>query len=99
MSEPPLPVDESSRVAALRELKLLDTLQEERFDRITRTATRLFDVPIALVTLIDVNRQWFKSCIGLSLTETPRSMSFCAHAILQDGPLVIPDAHTDARFV
>ncbi len=99
MSEAPLPPDESSRLAALRELQVLDTLHEERFDRITRTAARLFDVPTALVTLVDVHRQWFKSSIGLSVPETPRSMSFCAHAILQDAPLVIPDAQLDPRFV
>jgi PAS domain S-box-containing protein len=99
MPEAPLSPEEPLRLAALRQLNLLDTPQEERFDRITRTAIRLFAVPIALVSLVDVNRQWFKSCIGLPLHETPRSMSFCAYAVLGDEPLVIPDAQADARFV
>ncbi|MFB5604880.1 MAG: ATP-binding protein [Nitrosarchaeum sp.] len=71
---------------------------EEKFDRITRIAQILFDVPIALVSLVDTNRQWFKSCAGLSATETPRSMSFCAHAILHEDVLVIEDATKDDRF-
>jgi PAS domain S-box-containing protein len=79
-------------------MHILDTPGEERIDRITRLAQLLFDVPIALVTLVDVNRQWFKSCIGLDMSETPRSESFCAHAILGDDALVIPDALRDPRF-
>ncbi|MCW5853174.1 MAG: response regulator [Anaerolineae bacterium] len=98
MTEAPLPTNERARLAALRALHILDTPPEERFDRITRIATRLFDVPIAVVTLVDVNRQWFKSCIGLPDDETPRSISFCAHAILNDDVFVIPDATLDPRF-
>ncbi|MDP9026206.1 MAG: response regulator [Actinomycetota bacterium] len=85
-------------MAALQALKILDSPREERFDRITRTASRLFDVPIALVSLVDANRQWFKSCLGLDLVQTDRSASFCAHALLEDGPLVIADTHADPRF-
>jgi GAF domain-containing protein len=82
VTQAPLPLNETLRIASLRGLHILDTPYEERFDRITRLAQRLFSVPIALVTLVDVDRQWFKSCIGLDLRETPRSSSFCAHAIL-----------------
>ena len=85
-------------MAALRALGILDTLPEQRFDRISRLAQRMFDVPIALISLVDTNRQWFKSCIGLDLEESPRSVSFCAHAILGDDALVIPDALLDPRF-
>lgn len=94
----PLPPDEQRRIEALRELGILDTPPEDRFDRITRLATRLFQVPIALITLVDVHRQWFKSCQGLTVSETPRSVSFCAHAIRGDETLVIPDTLLDPRF-
>lgn len=99
MSEAPPTEDEIARIAALRSLNVLDTEEEERFDRITRLGARLFDAPIVLVSLVDVNRQWFKSCRGLPMRETPRSMSFCAHAIHRDNALVIPDALRDERFV
>jgi GAF domain-containing protein len=98
MQTPALPLDETERLAALQALNLLDTLPEARFDRITRLAARLFDVPIALVTLVDVNRQWFKSCYGLETRETTRDISFCGHAILQPDILVVPDALADPRF-
>lgn len=91
--------DEIARIEALRASKLLDTSPEERFDRLTRLAKRLFGVPIALVSLIDVDRQWFKSCIGLSVTETSRDISFCGHAILGSDVFVIPDARADERFI
>ena len=71
---------------------------EERFDRLTRMCKRLFGVPIALVSLVDENRQWFKSCVGLSVSETPRDISFCGHAILGNEIFVIPDAAKDERF-
>ena len=92
MLEPPVPADEPVRLIALRALNLLDTPAEERFERITRTAIRTFDVPIALISLVDAERQWIKSCQGFAISETPRSISFCGHAILQDQALVIPDA-------
>lgn len=88
---------EDSRLATLRSLGILDTPPEERFDRITRVASALFDVPVALVSLVDANRQWFKSCVGLELPETPRAVSFCAHAILGHETLVIPDTLEDPR--
>lgn len=93
-----MPPDEEERRRALHRLAMLDTPGEERFDRITRTAARLFGVPIALVSLVDTNRQWFKSCHGLAVRQTPRGISFCGHAILQDQVLQIPDAHLDPRF-
>ena len=98
MIKPATPVDEATRVGTLRALDILDTAPEERFDRLTRLAKRLFGVPIALVSLVDTNRQWFKSCDGLGATETPREISFCGHAILSDDILVIPDALLDDRF-
>lgn len=98
MLAPDTPANEADRIEALRALDLLDTPPEERFDRITRLALKLFKVPIALVSLIDVNRQWFKSCYGLNVAETGREVSFCAHAILEEKMLVIPDATKDPRF-
>ncbi|MDM4767035.1 sensor domain-containing diguanylate cyclase [Pelomonas sp. SE-A7] len=95
-----LPADEAARLLALQSLHLLDSEREERFDRFTRLARRLFNVPIALVSLIDADRQWFKSAQGLDeLVETPRDISFCSHAILQPKALVIADARLDERFV
>jgi len=98
MLVPGKPVNEAARVQALYGLNLLDSAPEERFDRLTRLARRLFNVPIALVTLVDKDRQWFKSCVGLDATETPRDVSFCGHAILKDELLLVPDARQDVRF-
>src|SRR3954451_9116423 len=97
MPAAPLHPQERARLDALHELGILDTPPEDRFDRITRVASALFDVPIALVSLVDANRQWFKSCVGIEMRETPRALSFCAHAILGSGILVIPDATADPR--
>lgn len=91
-------VNESQRIQALQDLGILDTPPEERFDRLTRLARRVFDVPIALVSLVDTNRQWFKSHDGLEASETPREWSFCAHAIDQGSMLVVTDALNDVRF-
>ncbi|GDY25561.1 sensor domain-containing diguanylate cyclase [Agarivorans sp. Toyoura001] len=98
MQAPSTPVSEDSRLKSLKELDILDTQPEERFDRITRMAKRLFDVPIALVSLVDENRQWFKSCFGVDASETPRDISFCGHAILGDETFQIEDALSDPRF-
>jgi diguanylate cyclase (GGDEF)-like protein len=98
MTAPAIPANEPSRLYRLAQTELLDTAHEERFDRIVRVARRLFGVPIALVSLVDENRQWFKSCIGIDATETPRDVSFCGHAILSDQVFVIPDATADKRF-
>jgi phosphoribosyl 1,2-cyclic phosphodiesterase/DNA-binding response OmpR family regulator len=94
----PLPRDEDRRVQALRDLGLLDTAPETRFDRYTSKIATTLDVPIALVTLVDSDRQWFKSRQGLDIEETPREMSICAHAILGHDVMEIPDALDDARF-
>ena len=93
-----LPPDEEERLRALQESGLLDTAAEERFDRFTRIAAALFDVPVAVVTLVDRERQWFKSRTGLDVSETARDAAFCAHAILGDDVLQVPDALQDDRF-
>ncbi|ALM86077.1 diguanylate cyclase [Bordetella sp. N] len=98
MKAPAAPENEAIRLRHLRALRVLDTLPEERFDRLTRLAKRMFGVPIALVSLVDANRQWFKSRQGLDATETPRDVSFCGHAILADKIFEIPDARADERF-
>ncbi len=94
----PLPADEEVRLRALQDLCILDGAAEERFDRYTRIASALFDVPIAAVSLVDRARQWFKSRHGIAVTETPREMAFCAHAILQDSVFLVNDALQDPRF-
>jgi len=98
MIEPQIPEDEKERLETLRTLQLLDTEPEERFDRLTRLAKRIFGVPISLVTLVDGDRQWFKSRQGLDTTETPRNISFCGHAILREDALVVENALEDDRF-
>jgi len=98
MIKPTLPQNESMRLHMLRALKILDTTAEERFDRLTRLAKRLFDVPMALVSLIDADRQWFKSGMGVELLETPRELSFCGHAILEEDVFSVPDTERDERF-
>jgi diguanylate cyclase (GGDEF)-like protein len=98
MQTPSIPADEAERLERLHGLGVLDTPPDERFDRLTRLAKRLLQAPIALVSLIDVDRQWFKSCDGLSVSETPRSISFCGHAVLQRQIFVVPDALLDPRF-
>lgn len=98
MQAPALPAHEKTRLQSLRDLLILDTPPEERFDGLTAYASAMFNVPIALVSLVDDERQWFKSRCGLDATETPRDISFCGHAILQDDVMVIEDARSDARF-
>lgn len=93
-----LPTTENQRIASLDSLKLLDTQAEERFDRITRIAAATFDVPIALVTLVDRERQWFKAHVGLDVAETPRDQAFCAHTILGEEVMVVRDTLLDPRF-
>ena len=89
---------EAARQAALDALGLLDTAPEPVFDRITRLAARLLDVPVALFSLVDRERQWFKSRVGMGATSTPRAQAFCAHTISKNAPMVIEDARADARF-
>ncbi|MBT5104784.1 MAG: sensor domain-containing diguanylate cyclase [Porticoccaceae bacterium] len=98
MKTPEIHPNEVARLQTLRSFDILDTPQEERFDRLTRMARRLFDVPIALVSLVDKDRQWFKSRIGLPVSETPRDISFCGHSILGEEVFIIPYASSDERF-
>ena len=98
MTPAPIPADEDERLAALRELLLLDTPPEERFDRLARFAAEQLDTPIALLTLVDGQRQWFKSRMGIDVTETPRDVSFCGHAIMKNDLFVVEDASRDPRF-
>lgn len=98
MQAPAFPEDEAARQTALERLFLLSTPLEERFERVTRLARRLFQAPICAFTLIDGRRQWFKSEQGLGIAETPREASFCGHAILSDETLIVADALQDVRF-
>jgi phosphoribosyl 1,2-cyclic phosphodiesterase/DNA-binding response OmpR family regulator len=93
-----VPEDEEERLTSLQALKILDTGQEDRFDRVTRLAAALFNVPVALVSLVDANRQWFKSRHGLDAAETSRDASFCAHVVYDRQPMIVPDTFQDPRF-
>lgn len=99
MATYPIPPDEAERLHLLHALRILDTPSEEVFDRITRLVARILDVPIALVSLVDTDRQWFKSRIGIDVNETPRELAFCAHAIAQTSPLIVTDTTQDSRFM
>ncbi len=99
MNGAPKPPDEPARLAALERYAILDTEPEPTFDRIAGLVSRILEVPIALVSLVDVERQWFKACIGLPIHETSRDVAFCAHAIHANDVFEIPDATADPRFV
>jgi GAF domain-containing protein len=94
----PALLHDSQRLDALRELLILDTPPEERFDRITQFASEEFDMPIVIVSLVDAERQWFKSRVGLDVCETDRSISFCGHALAQPSLFLVEDATKDERF-
>jgi hypothetical protein len=94
----PKPTDEDRRLAATRALGLWDTPPEERFDRITRIAAAMFNAPIALIALMERDREWFKSCCGVEIREVARDDSFCSHAIFERRPLVVSNALMDERF-
>ena len=96
--KPPTPENESARLEVLHQFEILDTDPEASLDDLTRLAAHLCHTPIAIITLVDAHRQWFKSRVGLSPSETARAISFCAHAITQPGPLVVRDALDDERF-
>lgn len=98
MQPAPKPKQESSRLLALKRYKLLDTESEQSFDDLTLLASTICETPIALISLVDEKRQWFKSKVGLDANETPREMAFCAHAIHGEDPLVVEDTSLDTRF-
>ncbi len=92
------PANEAHRLWALRQYDVLDSEREALFDDITSLAACVCEAPIALISLVDVSRQWFKACVGLDASETARSVSFCSHAILQPGVFIVPDTLNDPRF-
>src|SRR5689334_16036651 len=94
----PLPRDEKARLEKLRFHDILDTPFEQGFDDLVLLASQLCGTPVALISLVDDERQWFKAMIGMEPRETPREFSFCSHAILQPGVLVVEDAARDPRF-
>ncbi|MBL0930141.1 MAG: GAF domain-containing protein [Alphaproteobacteria bacterium] len=98
MIEPATPENEDERLAALRALGVLDTAPERIFDDIVAVARAIFGTSMAHIPLIDKDRQWLKARVGHDIVETPRDVSFCAHAILRDDALVVPDAREDPRF-
>jgi GAF domain-containing protein len=93
-----IPTQEAARLEVLHQYHLLDTPPENSYDDITKLATYICDVPIALISLVDADRQWFKSRVGLEVNETSRDVSFCAHAILERTMMVVNDALRDQRF-
>lgn len=98
MITPGIPYNESERLKALRDTNLVDTPIEQGFERLTDLTRKIFDVPIAAISLIDEDRQWFKSIVGSDLAETSRDVSFCAHTIVKNDTMIIPDAQVDPRF-
>ncbi|MDX2227505.1 MAG: GAF domain-containing protein [Verrucomicrobiae bacterium] len=98
MQKPAPSYDEEKRLVALRQLGLLDTPPEERFERIINLAVLIFKVPISYISLVEADRQWFKAARGLDFRETARDISFCQYPILTLQPLVVPDALLDERF-
>lgn len=98
MKFPGIHANEEARLKSLHMSDLLDTRDDERFERLTRLAKKLFKVPVALISLIDRDRQWLLACQGLEVRETPRNVSFCGHAILQEGSFIVKDARCDERF-
>lgn len=98
MTKGPIPANEEKRLEVLRQYRVLDTAAEQVFDEITRLAAECCQTPISLLSFIDENRQWFKSNVGLPLTETSRDVAFCAHAILQGDLFEVTDAQVDERF-
>ncbi|NTV31125.1 PAS domain S-box protein [candidate division WWE3 bacterium] len=98
MQKAPIPANEATRIASVHALNILDTPPEERFDRITKTATSVFHAPISTITIIDTSREWYKSCQGVDSQEKDRAISFCGHALLSEGVMIIPDTLKDERF-
>lgn len=98
MKKAPIPQNEPERLKAVQKLRVLDTTPEERFDAITREAVKELKVPIAIVTIVDSGREWYKSCQGLDVKEGGRDVSFCGHAMLADTIFIVEDTLKDERF-
>src|SRR2546425_5303869 len=94
----PIPPNDKHRLRILWQYDILDTMPEEVFDDLTELAARICEAPIALITLVDEDRQWFKSKVGTTIKETSRDISFCGHAITQSELFIVPDATKDERF-
>ena len=94
----PIPKNEAKRIKVLWQYDILDTVPEEVFDELADLAAHICGAPIALISMVDENRQWFKSTVGVSVKETARDISFCAHAIMQNELFIIPDTTRDERF-
>lgn len=98
MQKAPIPEFEKARICAVEGLRILDTATEERFDRITKEATARFEVPISTITIMDNDREWFKSKQGLDKNEGPRDISFCGHALISEDVMIVEDTFGDMRF-
>jgi GAF domain-containing protein len=98
MQDAPIPADEQERLAAVHQMAVLDTQPEERFDVLTREAIQKLGVPISTITILDADREWFKSCQGLSEKEGKRDVSFCGHALLAKDMFIVEDTLKDPRF-
>ncbi len=98
MKKAPTPPNEDARLCAVLDLKILDTKSEERFDKITKKAIELFHTPISTITVVDKDREWYKSAQGLYTKEAPRDISFCGHALLREDLLIIEDTQKDPDF-
>lgn len=94
----PIPFQEQERLEELKSLNILDSEPDPEFDRFTRLAAYVMHAPVSVMSLIDEDRQWFKSCFGFDATETPRDLAFCAHTIMSDEVMIVPDATKDPRF-
>lgn len=98
MQDAPIPSDENKRLEAVHRLAILDTKPEERFDVLTREAVERLKVPMSMVSILDSDREWFKSCIGFDKTEGSRAVSFCGHALLAKNIFIVEDTLKDPRF-
>lgn len=98
MTQAPVPENEKDRLVAVHSLAILDTKPEERFDNLTRSAVDIFKVPISMISILDSDREWYKSCQGLDVSEGDRKVSFCGHALLAKNVFIIEDTLKDERF-